>query len=582
MAEMYTMQRYLQYDTLAAHDLEHFDCWASTFGETVTAMELAPEGTGFRMKTRFAKFYNLPELMNMAREVMDFQTKDMLNLPTPKVNYRIVTAKPSEQQQGMVQALAERAEIIRARKIAPTEDNMLLVTNDGRKLALDQRLINPLLPDFEGSKVNLCVENVHRIWQDTSEKRLTQLVFCDLSTPKNDDSFDVYHDIKEKLLLRGVPADEIAFIHDAKSEAQKQALFARVRNGDVRVLLGSTAKMGAGTNVQDLLAAIHDLDCPWRPRDLEQRAGRIERRGNQNDEVEIYRYVTEGTFDAYLYQIIENKQRFISQVFTSKSPARVMQDVDESVLSYAEVKALATGDPRIMELFTLEAEVSKLKLLKSSFLSERYALQDSAMKHLPARIRRLEQKIVGLQVDLKLAGQSQAATAEYFAGMTVEGRNFDTPKDAGFAILEACKACQHREPKPLGSYRGFDLELSWDMMEKQYLLHIVGQERHKIALGSDARGNITRIDNALADLPQALQHAQSSLEAARQQLTTALAEKDKPFAQENELAEKSARLAELSVALQLDKKEPEVLDCDAPDEGDSIAEPGRKKSAMVR
>ena len=582
MAEMYTMQRYLQYDTLKMRGLEHFDCWASTFGETVTAMELAPEGTGFRMKTRFARFYNLPELMNMFREVADIQTKDMLNLPTPTVHFRTVTAKPSEQQKAMVQSLAERAGKIRNREVDPRTDNMLLVTNDGRKLALDQRLINPLLPDFPGSKVNLCVENVHRIWQDTAEKRLTQLVFIDLSTPKDGIEFDVYHDIKEKLLLRGVPADEIAFIHEAKNEAQKQALFGRVRTGAVRVLLGSTAKMGAGTNVQNLIIASHDLDCPWRPRDLEQRLGRTERRGNTNAEVELYRYVTEQTFDAYLYQIIENKQKFISQVFTSKSPARVMQDVDEAVLNYAEVKALATGDPRIMELCTLEAEVGKLKLLKSSFMNERYALQDSAMKYLPAQISRVESEIRGFESDAALAAQTSPASTEHFAPMVVEGKTYATTKDAGFAILEACKATASKEPVPLGEYRGFQLEVSFDMWEKHHVLHIIGQIRHKIDLGIDARGNISRIDNALTDLPKELRDKQNALKEARQQLAVALAEKDKPFAQETELDEKSARLAELTTALQINEREPEILADDVPDEGDGADAPHRKKPARER
>jgi len=444
------------------------------------------------------------------------------------------------------------------------------------------RLTSPLLPDFEGSKVNLCVDNLHRIWQATADKRSTQLAFVDLSTPKNDENFDVYHDIKEKLLLRGIPADEIAFVHSAKNEAQKQALFGKVRNGDVRVLLGSTAKMGAGTNVQDLIIASHDLDCPWRPRDLQQRLGRMERRGNQNPEVENFRYVTEQTFDSYLYQMNENKQKFISQIFTSKCPARVMQDVDETVLGFAEVKALATGDLRIMELCSLEAEVNKLKLLKSSFMSERYALQDSAGKHLPERIHRLEQKIQGLESDIKLATQSSPATAEQFAGMVVEGRNFDTPKDAGFAILEACKAFQGREPKPIGSYRGFQLEVVWDYYNGIHAIRLCGQEQHKVEMGTDARGNVTRIDNAIADLPQELQNSQNALQETRQQLVTALAEKDKPFPQEAELTEKSARLAELAVALQLDKRVPEVLDSDVPDEGDSVAVPARKKDGRER
>jgi len=555
---------------------------ASTFGETVTAMELAPEGTGFRMKTRFAKFYNLPELMAMFREVADIQTADMLNLPTPKVNYHVVTAKPSEQQRDMVQGLAERADLIRRRKVEPRVDNMLLVTNDGRKLALDQRLVNPLLPDVPGSKVNLCVENMFRIWQATAAKRLTQLGFVDLSTPKDGIEFDVYHDIKEKLLKLGVPADEIAFIHEAKNEAQKQALFGRVRTGAVRVLLGSTAKMGAGTNVQDLIKAMHDLDCPWRPRDLEQREGRGKRRGNTNPEIDLFRYVTEGTFDAYLYQLNETKQRFISQVFTSKTPERVMEDVDETVLNYAQVKALATGDKRIMELCTLEAEVSRLKLLKSSFMSERYALQDKALKHLPARISRIEGEIRGYEADTALAARTAPASVEHFAPMTVEGETYTTPKDAGFAILEACKGNTSKEPVSLGEYRGFALELALDKWGKNHVLHIVGQGRETIDLGTDARGCITRIDNALADFPIELQCRRRDLEEAQQQLATALAEKDKPFPQETELAEKSARLAELKFELQIDEREPEFLTDDVPDEGDGTGAPQRKKSDRER
>ncbi|MCL2301564.1 MAG: SNF2-related protein [Firmicutes bacterium] len=581
VAEMYTMQRYLQYDTLVAHGLEHFDCWASTFGETVTAMELAPEGTGFRMKTRFAQFHNIPELMAMFREVADIQTADMLNLPTPKVNYHVIKAKPSEQQRDMVQGLAERADRIRKREVAPTEDNMLLVTNDGRKLALDQRLVNPLLPDVPGSKVNLCVENMFRIWQDTAAKRLTQLGFVDLSTPKDGIEFDVYHDVKEKLLLLGVPSDEIAFIHEAKNEAQKQALFGRVRTGAVRVLLGSTAKMGAGTNVQDLIKAMHDLDCPWRPRDLEQREGRGKRRGNTNAEIDLFRYVTEGTFDAYLYQLNETKQRFISQIFTSKTPERVMQDVDETVLNFAQVKAIATGDERIMELCTLEADVSRLKLLRSSFMSERYALQDKAIKYLPARIRRLEGEIRGFEADAALAAQTSPASM-YFAPMTVEGKTYSAPKDAGFAILEACKAFQGKEPIPLGEYRGFQMEVLWDHHGGIHMVRLCGQEQHKVEMGVDARGNISRLDNALTDLPKELQARQHDLGEARQQLTVAQAEKDRPFPQETELSEKTARLGELKLALQIDEREPEFLADDAPDEGDGTDAPQRRKSERER
>jgi len=592
MAEMYTMQRYLQYEALVARGLEHFDCWASTFGETVTAMELAPEGTGFRMKTRFSRFYNLPELMNMFREVADIQTADMLNLPTPKVRFHVVAAKPSEEQREMVQELAARAEKIRNREVNPKEDNMLLVTNDGRKLALDQRLANPLLPDFAVSKVNLCVENALRIWRDTTDKHLAQLVFIDLSTPKsgsprspqalwgdNDGvEFDVYHDIKEKLLLQGVPADEIAFIHDAKNEAQKQALFGRVRSGQVRILLGSTAKMGAGTNVQDLLIAIHDCDCPWRPRDLEQRAGRLVRRGNTNPEVEIYRYVTEGTFDSYLYQIIENKQRFISQVFTSKSPARVMQDVDEAVLNFAEVKAIASGDPRIMKLCNLEAEVSKLRVLKSSHMSQRYEMEDKLRQNYPREIYRLEELVKRYTADAAhLTGNPPGEFS-----IELDGQVYTERKAAGSALLELCKATTGKDFIPIGHYRGFKVELAFDYHEKVHKTTLGHHGWHTTTLGSDIFGNLTRIDNVLDGIPARLKRFEDSLSDTRAQAEKAAGEAAAPFSREQELTEKSGRLAELKVDLQVDQPEPVLLADDAPDEGEAAAwTPQRKKQEMV-
>jgi len=567
MAELYTMQRYLQYDTLVKNNMQHFDCWASTFGETVTAMELTPEGTGFQQKTRFANFYNLPELMAMFKEVADIQTADMLNLPVPKANYHVITTKPSEMQQEMVAGLSERADKIRKREVDATEDNMLLITNDGRKLALDQRIINPMLPDFEGSKVNACVGNVYRIWDETREKRLTQLIFSDLSTPKGDGSFSVYNDIKAKLLAKGVPENEIAFIHEANNEAQKKELFAKVRTGKIRILLGSTTKMGAGTNVQDKLIALHDLDCPWRPRDLEQRAGRIVRRGNKNPEVDIYRYVTEGTFDAYLYQMIENKQKFISQVFTSKSPARVMQEIDDSALSYAEIKALATGNPLIIERCNLEAEVNKLNMLKGSHLSQRYDLEDKVIKHYPAEITRLEERVAGYKADIERLTGNTPADKDAFPPMRIGETVYTDKKDAGNAIIEACKAMTSPDPVPIGVYRGFEMELSFDSFSKEYRVTLKGQLSHKVSLGSDIHGNITRIDNVLEGIEPNQKGCEEQLAAVRTQLETAKIEAEAPFSREQELQEKTARLAELTIALKLDEKDREILD-GAPDEGD--------------
>jgi hypothetical protein len=516
--------------------------------------------------------------MAQFREVADIQTKDMLNLPTPKVHYHTIAAKPSEEQREMVQTLAERAERIRARKVNASKDNMLLVTNDGRKLALDQRLMNPLLPDFEGSKVNLCVENVHRIWRETADKRLTQLVFIDLSTPKNDGSFSVYNGIKEKLLLQGVPADEIAFIHDADTDAKKQALFGRVRAGQIRILLGSTAKMGAGTNVQDRLIAIHDLDCPWRPRDLEQRGGRIERRGNQNPEVDIYRYVTEGTFDSYLYQIIENKQRFIAQVFTSKSPARAMQDVDEAVLNYAEVKALATGDKRIMEMCTLDTEVGKLKLLKSSHMNERYALQDNLRQRYPMEIARLSNQAEAYREDAAYLAANPAAEFS----IELEGTTYTDKKAAGSALLEVCKATTCRDPVTIGSYRGFLMKLSFDYNEKTHQITLGHKGWHTNTLGQDIFGNLTRIDNLLENIPTRAQRCAEKLTETRAQAEKAEAEAKAPFPREQELAEKTKRLATLKMDLQIAKAELVVMEDDAPEEGDAAAQPPqRKKQEMV-
>ncbi|MDJ0306733.1 MAG: SNF2-related protein [Dehalobacter sp.] len=582
ITEMYTMQRYLQYEVLRRNGLQHFDCWASTFGETVTAIELAPEGTGYRAKTRFARFYNLPELMNMFKEVADIKTADMLNLPVPKANYRNVAVKPSEFQQDMVADLADRAERVRNRMVEPNEDNMLKITNDGRKLALDQRLANPMLPDHKESKVNACVENIFRLWQEHQDKKLTQLVFCDLSTPKNDGNFNVYDDVRQKLMAGSIPAKEIAFIHNADTETRKKELFAKVRKGQVRILLGSTFKMGAGTNVQDKLIALHDLDCPWRPRDLEQRAGRIVRQGNKNDEVHIFRYVTENTFDAYLYQILENKQRFISQIMTSKSPVRSAEDIDETALSYAEVKALATGNPFIKEKMDLDIQVSKLKLLKANHLSQRYALEDRLLKQYPKQIKSLEERIAGYEKDLALyerhiaSEPTESGTEDSkFAGMTVKDAAYIEKAKAGTAILEACKLMTSPEPQELGSYMGFQMLFSFDTFGKQYQVALRGALSHPVTLGSDILGNITRINNVLAEMPKKLEYSREQLKTLRQQVETANEQIEIPFEKEQEMQTKSARLAELNVLLNMDKRENEVLD-DEPDE-----EPGLPEKKVV-
>lgn len=576
LAEVYTMQRYLQYDTLCEKGLQHFDCWASTFGETVTAMELTPEGSGFQMKTRFSSFYNLPELMATFKEVADIQTKDMLNLPTPKVNYHTIVTKPSEMQKELIAGLADRAEKIRGRMVDASEDNMLLITNDGRKIALDQRIINPLLPDHEDSKVNACADNVYRIWEETQEQRLTQLIFSDLSTPKGDGTFSVYTDMREKLLAKGIPPEEIAFIHDAKNEAQKKEMLAKVRSGNIRVLMGSTSKMGAGMNAQDLLIASHDLDCPWRPRDLEQRSGRIERRGNTNEEVHIYRYVTENSFDAYCYQIIENKQRGISQVFTSKSPARIMQEIDEVALSYGEIKALATGNPLIIERCNLEAEVNKLKTLKSAHLSQKYELEDNILKRYPAEIRHLGERIAGYTADAAVAAAHPKGKEETFSGMTMGEEHITDKKRAGSALLEACKAMTSPDAVPLGSYRGFSMDISFNAFAKEYVIQLKGQLSHSVALGTDIIGNITRLDNALDGMEGKLAGCKEQLAAAENRLETAKTEVEIPFSREQELADKTARLAELTVALKLNEQDHEILD-EAPDEGDAASEPHKKK-----
>ncbi len=571
MAELYTMQRYLQGNLLKELGLSHFDAWASQFGETVTSMELKPEGQGFQQKTRFSNFYNLPELMALFKEVADIQTADMLNLPVPKAKYETVVCKPSDIQKEMVEALGQRADAVRSGAVDASQDNMLLITNDGRKLALDQRLLNPLLPDVEGSKVNVCAEKVYQIWKNTREQRLTQLVFCDLSTPKTDGSFSVYNELKDKLVARGIPQEEIAFVHSAANEAQKQQLFGKVRAGQVRVLLGSTAKMGAGTNVQDRLIALHDLDCPWRPRDLEQRSGRIIRQGNQNPEVQIYRYVTEGTFDSYLYQMVENKQRFISQVFTSKAPARVMQEIDDVVLSYNEIKALATGNPQIIERANLETEVNKLKMLRASFLSQKYELEEKVLKYYPKEIQQYEERIAGTTADI--ARRDKNTPAEGFPPMNVKEIAYTEKAQAGKALLEACSQMESTEPVSIGSYRGFGMELSYEAFSKEYQVSLKGALSHRVSLGTDVFGNITRLDNALNGLEQFLESYREALERTKEQMKTAKIEAEKPFPREGELREKSQRLAELTKLLKLDKKDRELLDS-VPEEGEDA--PTRK------
>ena len=560
MVELYSVQRYLQYDTLAQNGLQHFDSWASTFGETVTALELAPEGTNYRAKTRFAKFYNLPELMQMFREVADIQTADMLKLPVPKVNYHNIKTKPSEMQTEMVASLAKRAEKVRARLVEPNIDNMLKITNDGRKLALDQRMIDPMLPDDPDSKVNACVDNVYRIWEEHADTKATQLVFCDLSTPKNDGTFNVYDDMREKLIARGIPAEQICFIHEATTDAQKKELFGKVRSGEVRVLFGSTPKMGAGTNVQDRLIAIHNLDCPWRPSDLEQRQGRIERQGNMFPEVEVYRYVTEQTFDAYLYQLVESKQKFISQIMTSKSPVRSAEDVDEVALSFAEVKMLATGDARFKEKMDLDIQVSKLRVLKQSYLSEHYDLEDRVLKYYPQTIKEYEERIAGYENDAAFAEQHKPQGEDKFCPMTLKGMTYTEKADAGEMLLAICKDYPMSAPTEIGSYRGFRMEIYYDTVNAHYCMNLCGKAKHKVDLGADALGNLTRIENELSKLPARLEAAKTKKAETIVQLETAKEEIKKPFAFEDELKEKTERLNALNIELNLNEKDTSVMD----------------------
>ena len=571
MVEMYTMQRYLQYDELVRRGLSHFDAWASTFGETITAMELAPEGTGFRLKTRFARFFNLPELTAMFREVADIQTADMLNLPVPEVEYHTEVLKPSEFQRELLKSLAERVEQVRSGTVDPREDNMLRITNDGRKLALDQRLIDPMLPDAENSKSGACADNVFRIWQETRNKRSAQLAFCDLSTPKAD-SFNVYHDMRDKLIEKGVPPEEIAFIHDANSDAQKATLFAKVRAGIVRILLGSTAKMGAGTNVQRLLKAEHHLDVPWRPADIEQREGRIIRQGNENEKVDVYRYVTENTFDAYMWATIEAKQRFISQIMTSKSPSRSCEDIDEQSLSYAEVKALAAGDPRIKGRMDLEVEVSKLKLLKASHTNQQFELQNRLL-HFPLEIKQYEKIRDDCTVDLALYNRHKS---EDFPGMEICGQHCAEKKEAGAALLSACKAKTDPAPTEIGTYMGFQMLLAYKDM--QFTVTLQGTGRYTIDLGDDLFGNIQRLDNVLSGLEKRLAAANEAICEAKQQYEAVKAEAGQPFPKEGELQEKSKRLAGLDAELSLRSREDEPLDM----EPEPVEQPQRERLEMAR
>ncbi len=554
MTEMYTVQRYLQMHELRKRGLHHFDCWASVFGETQTAYELSPEGNRFRMKTRFSKFFNLPELMSMFKNVADVQTNDMLDLPMPKLKTGEVinvSVQPTEIQRTMIMELGERADAVRNGDVEPTEDNMLTITNDGRRIALDQRLANPLLPDEEKSKINSIMHNVLNIWERTKNDKLTQLVFCDLSTPKGNGEFSIYADLKQKWIEQGIPENEIAFIHDAKNEKQKASLFAKVRSGEVRILIGSTQMMGAGTNVQSRLVAIHHCDCPWRPSDLEQRNGRILRQGNMNEEVEIYRYVTEQTFDAYSYQLIEQKQRFIGQIMTSKAPVRSAADLDEAALSYAEVKALATGNPLIKERMELDVEVSRLKLLKSEYRNQKYRYETQISTTLPRRISAINQRINGLKADIQTSRQYE--DAEFV--MTIGGKTHTEKKDAGELLLSSIKTIKDQEPHTFGHYKGFEILLQRDDLFKQPYIELQGSIRHRIEMGSDVHGNIQRIDNLIKNLPDLLEHKVDELSSTEKQLEVAKQEVKKPFNQEFELKQKLVRLDELNHELAMDQKE---------------------------
>ena len=616
MTELYTMMRYLQHDTLQKKGLAHFDCWASTFGETTTAIELAPEGTGYRARTRFAKFFNLPELMTLFKEVADIKTSDQLHLPVPEAVYHNVVAQPTEIQQVMVQELSERAARVHAGAVDASVDNMLRITTDGRKLGLDQRIINPDLPDDPSSKVNMCVDNIYRIWDEGQADKLTQLVFCDLSTPKtgapaakvaksvagnldspelhavesqidimSEPEFTVYDDIREKLAARGIPREQIAFIHEANTEARKKELFAKVRSGQVRVLMGSTFKMGAGMNVQDRLVALHDLDAPWRPGDLEQRSGRIIRQGNRNKQVHIFRYVTEATFDAYLWQTLENKQKFISQIMTSKSPVRSCEDIDETALSYAEIKALCAGDERIKEKMDLDVDVARLKLMKANHQSQQYRLEDNILRHFPEQIEQNKGFIAGFQADMHTLIENPHPQ-DSFVGMVVRGDVLTDKENAGAALVDAMKEVKGLEPVPIGSYRGFQMSLTLEDFGKQYVLTLKGKMSHRVELGKDPRGNLIRIDNALAGMETRLARVQEKLDSLYAQMETAKAELGKPFPQEQELKEKSARLAQLNIELNIDDRTPieamsEVSD-DEPEVYPAVSAKSERPSVLVK
>ena len=574
MVEMYTMQRYLQYKSLEERDLLQFDSWASTFGETVTAIELAPEGTGYRPKTRFAKFYNLPELMAMFKEIADIQTAETLNLPVPKANFHTIAVKPSDIQKDMVAGLGERAEAIRKKQVNSKTDNMLKITNEGRKLALDQRLLNDMLPDFEGSKVNVCSNNIYEIWDKTKDKKSTQLVFCDLSTPNNDGKFNVYDDLKQKLIARGIPENQIAFIHDANTETRKKELFAKVRIGEVRVLIGSTAKMGAGTNVQNKIVALHHLDCPWRPADLTQRNGRGIRQGNENEEIEVYTYVTEGTFDAYLYQLVENKQKFISQIMTSKSIVRSAEDIDEKALSYAEIKALAAGNPLIIKKTELDASVSKLKLLKQSYLSQIYALEDAIVKKYPIEIKQQTELIENVKKDIDIVMENTHQNNEdKFSPMLLKGKQYNKKEDAGNMILEICKNKENKEQEEIGEYKGMKMCLEISM--SNFILTLKNNSSYKVNLGNDVYGNITRIDNVVADMEKLLNKAEIELENLKQQFENAKEDVKIPFDKEQELQEQIKELAEVNKKLEIKDNESEIIEDEVENTEDNEKEKGQ-------
>ena len=554
--ELYTIMRYLQYDTIQKMGLGHFDSWAAAFGETVTAIELSPEGTGYRAKTRFARFFNLPELIALFKESADIQTADMLNLPVPEAEYINEVLKPSPEQEDLVSTFADRAEMVRSGAVEPREDNMLKITNDGRKCALDQRLINDMLPDYPDSKVNRCVENAFDIWQETVQNRSTQLIFCDLSTPKNDGSFNVYDDVREKLVAKGIPREEIAFIHEAGTETKKAELFAKVRSGKVRILIGSTPKLGAGTNIQDRLIALHHLDCPWKPADLEQQEGRILRQGNQNQKVKIFRYVTENTFDAYMWQILENKQKFISQIMTSKSPVRACEDVDDAALSYAEIKALATGNPYIKEKMDLDIQVSKLKLMKANHTSQKYRLETDIAKNYPMQITAAKERLEGLKADAQAVKPLLENGKEEFS-MTIGGKAYTDRKEAGTALIAACAGLKAvKTSGQVGEFYGFQMSAEFDSFNQKYMLTLKRQCSYKIEVGKDTLGNLQRISNALSGIERKVAETQQKLETLQQQLETAKEEVAKPFEKEQELAEKSERLAELNALLNMDEKGP--------------------------